>query len=148
MNMDEILSTMESLKKSGSKLPGFRGKIMVDADKLTEVYDQIKSGLPNNFEEAFANRMQAKHAISVSSCTAGLHLSLFVNEIGPGDAVALPAMTHVATSHVIELQDAKPIFIDVDPLTGNMNCQKLLETGICLVIRYPYCQLSTLRKVR
>ena len=70
MYMDEILSTIESLKKSGSKLPGFRGKIMVDADKLTEVYDQIKSGLPNNFEEAQTIIMQRDSIINQAQLEA------------------------------------------------------------------------------
>ena len=70
MNMDEILSTIESLKKSGSKLPGFRGKIMVDADKLTEVYDQIKSGLPSNFEEAQTIIMQRDRIINQAQLEA------------------------------------------------------------------------------
>jgi F0F1-type ATP synthase membrane subunit b/b' len=58
MNIEEILNKMEALKNSGSKLPGFRGKIMVDAEMLAQVYDQIKSGLPANFEEAQTIIMQ------------------------------------------------------------------------------------------
>ena len=77
------------------------------------------------FEEAFASRANVKNAIAVSSCTAGLHLSLFVNNIGPGDRVAVPAMTHVSTAHVIELQRATPVFIDVKKETGNMDPELL-----------------------
>ncbi|HAE02791.1 MAG TPA: cell wall biogenesis protein, partial [Rhodospirillaceae bacterium] len=48
-------------------------------------------------------------------------LTLFTRNIGPGDRVAVPAMTHVATAHSVELVGAQPVFIDVDPATGNMD---------------------------
>jgi len=73
------------------------------------------------FEEAFAARVGAAHAISVSSCTAGLHLSLFSLGVGPGDEVIVPAMTHVATAHAVEYCGAKPVFVDVEADTGNMD---------------------------
>jgi dTDP-4-amino-4,6-dideoxygalactose transaminase len=73
------------------------------------------------FEAAFAARIGAAEAVAVSSCTAGLHLTLFVRGIGPGDRVAVPAMTHVATAHSVELLGAEPVFIDADPATGNMD---------------------------
>ena len=72
------------------------------------------------FEEAFAERMGVADAISLSSCTAGLHLSLFVQGIGPGDRVAVPAMTHVATAHAVEYCGAEPVFVDVRPESGNI----------------------------
>ena len=78
------------------------------------------------FEEAFAERMGVAHAISLSSCTAGLHLSLFVQGIGPGDKVAVPAMTHVATAHAVEYCGAEPVFVDVQPESGNI-CPDALE---------------------
>lgn len=64
MSVEEILNKMETLKQSGSKLPGFRGKIMVDAEIFTQVYDQIKSGLPSNFEEAQTIIMQRDSIIN------------------------------------------------------------------------------------
>ena len=73
------------------------------------------------FEEAFAERAGAAHAISLSSCTAGLHLSLFAAGIGPGDKVAVPAITHVATAHAVEFCGATPVFVDVDPESGNID---------------------------
>jgi dTDP-4-amino-4,6-dideoxygalactose transaminase len=62
-----------------------------------------------------------KHAISVASCTAGLHLGLFAHDIKTGDEVIVPAMTHVATAHVVELCGAKPVFVDVGETDGNIN---------------------------
>ena len=75
------------------------------------------------FEEAFAKRVGVKHAVSVSSGTAGLHLSLFANHVGSGDEVIVPAMTHVATAHAVEYCSAKPVFVDVDPKSGNISSE-------------------------
>ncbi|MEQ8602031.1 MAG: DegT/DnrJ/EryC1/StrS family aminotransferase [Marivibrio sp.] len=107
------------------------GKPMLDRPVFDAVNEVLESGILVHgqvtpaFEEAFAARIGAKHAVAVSSCTAGLHLVLFVNGVGPGDRVAVPAMTHVATAHVVELQGAEPVFVDVDPATGNMDADLL-----------------------
>ena len=68
-----------------------------------------------------AARVGASRAVSLSSCTAGLHLSLFASGIGEGDEVIVPAMTHVATAHAVEFCGARPVFVDVEPDTGNMD---------------------------
>lgn len=107
------------------------GKPQLDAAAFDAVRDVLDSGMLVHgkvtpaFEEAFAARIGAKHAVSVSSCTAGLHLTLFIQGVGPGDRVAVPAMTHVATAHAVELVDAEPVFIDADPETGNMDPAQL-----------------------
>lgn len=73
------------------------------------------------FEQAFAGYLGVKHAVSVSSCTAALHLSLLACGIGPGDEVIVPAQTHVATAHAVLHAGAKPVFADVEPGTGNIS---------------------------
>jgi perosamine synthetase len=75
----------------------------------------------HQFERRFADRAGARHAVSVASCTAGLHLSLFVQNIGPGDKVIVPAMTHVATAHAVEFCGATPVFVDAHRATGNID---------------------------
>jgi len=77
------------------------------------------------FEEKFADFTNAKYAISVSSCTAAMHLFYFYNKIGPGDEVIVPAQTHVATAHCVELTGAKPVFIDAEITTGNIDIQQI-----------------------
>jgi perosamine synthetase len=72
------------------------------------------------FEEAFAARAGVRHAVTVSSGTAALHLCLFASGIGPGDEVIVPAITHVATAHAAEFCGARPVFVDVDPASGNI----------------------------
>ena len=77
------------------------------------------------FEKNFAKFTKAPHAISVSSCTAGMHLIYFTLNIGKGDEVIVPSQTHVATAHAVELTGAKPIFIDSDENTGNIDVNKI-----------------------
>ena len=81
------------------------------------------------FEEEFKKFTGAKDAITVSSCTAGMHLFYFSLNIGKGDEVIIPAQTHVATAHAVELTGAKPIFVDSEYPTGNINIS-LIEKKI------------------
>jgi dTDP-4-amino-4,6-dideoxygalactose transaminase len=73
------------------------------------------------FEDDFAAFTGAPHAVSVSSCTAGMHLIWFALGYGPGDEVIVPAMTHTATAHAVELVGAKPVFVDAERDTGNID---------------------------
>jgi perosamine synthetase len=114
-----------SAEKPPTQIPF--GKPMLDSSEI-EAVTRILSGTTlvhgpatHEFEVQFAKRVGAAEAISVSSCTAGLHLSLFVHGVGKGDKVAVPAMTHVATAHVVELCGATPVFVDVERDTGNMD---------------------------
>jgi len=73
------------------------------------------------FEERFAERIGAKFGVSVSSCTTGLQLCLMALGIGPGDEVLVPAETHVATAHAVEHAGGRPVFVDVQRETGNID---------------------------
>ena len=75
----------------------------------------------NLFEENFKKFTSSKYAITVSSCTAALHLSCLALGFKKGDEVIVPAMTHTATSHCVEYTGAKAVFADVDSLTGNIS---------------------------
>lgn len=78
------------------------------------------------FEAAFATFLgQGAHATAVSSCTAGLHLAYMHLGVGPGDEVIVPAQTHVATAHAVEITGARPIFVDCDLSTGNVDAEKI-----------------------
>ncbi len=78
-----------------------------------------------DFETAFAEFTGAPHAVGVSSCTAGMHLVYFHLGIGPGDEVIVPAMTHTATAHAVELAGARAVFVDAEPETGNIDLDRL-----------------------
>lgn len=81
------------------------------------------------FEADFSHYVGGGHAISVASCTAGLHLAYLYLGIGHGDEVIVPAQTHVATAHSVEYTGARPVFVDVDLLTGNISLD-LIEGAI------------------
>lgn len=73
------------------------------------------------FEENFAQWCGASGAVSLSSCTAGLHLFWLDSGLGPGDEVIVPAQTHAATAHAVEFCGATPVFVDAEPETGNID---------------------------
>jgi dTDP-4-amino-4,6-dideoxygalactose transaminase len=66
-----------------------------------------------SFEEEFAAMQDAKHALAVSSATAGLHLALLGLEIGPGDEVIQPALNFVAAANMTVALGATPVFADI-----------------------------------
>jgi UDP-2-acetamido-2-deoxy-ribo-hexuluronate aminotransferase len=80
-------------------------------------------------EEALAERTGVKHCISAASGTDALYLPMLAMDIGPGDEVITVPFTFIATAEIIRLIGATPIFIDVDPVTYNMDAN-LLEAAI------------------
>jgi len=72
------------------------------------------------FEAAFAETMHAEHAVATSNCTTALHLALVVAGIGQGDDVVVPSFSFIATTNAPTYVGARPVFADVDPLTGNV----------------------------
>jgi dTDP-4-amino-4,6-dideoxygalactose transaminase len=78
------------------------------------------------FEAEFAAFMgKDANAVTMSSCMGALHMAYFALGIGPGDEVLVPAQTHTATAHAVELVGARPIFVDCDPATGNVTADRL-----------------------
>ena len=81
------------------------------------------------FEQQFASYVEAQAAVGVASGTAALHLSLLACGVGPGDEVITTAHTFMATSEPISLVGAKPVFVDIDPATYNIDAN-LVEKAI------------------
>ncbi len=77
------------------------------------------------FEKLFAEIHQVKHAIAVSNCTTALHLALVAAGVGPGDEVIVPAFTWVSTANVVMYCGARPVFVDIDLNTFNMDPDKI-----------------------
>lgn len=74
------------------------------------------------FETEFARFLgDGCHCIAVSSCMAALHLSYLQMGVGLGDEVIVPAQTHVATVHAVEWVGARPVFVDCELRTGNID---------------------------
>ncbi len=78
-------------------------------------------------EEKLARYVGVKHAITVSSGTMALEISLRALDIGPGDEVITVPFTWISTAEVILLVGARPVFVDIDPDTYNMDPEKLEE---------------------
>jgi perosamine synthetase len=79
------------------------------------------------FEEEFAAFMGGGYCVSLSSGMAALHLAYFDMGIGPGDEVIVPAQTHVATAHAVEVTGARPVFVDCERSTGNIDVQQIAD---------------------
>jgi dTDP-4-amino-4,6-dideoxygalactose transaminase len=96
------------------------------AEEIAAVTEVLESGWVAQgprvaaFEEAFAARMQASHAVAVSSCTTGLHLALVVAGVRAGDDVVVPSFSFIATANAPTYVGARPVFADVDAETGNV----------------------------
>ncbi len=98
-----------------------RGEILDALDRLSGDASFILGESVQQFERDFAAYAEAKHCVAVNSGTSALHLALLAAGVGPGDEVVTTANTFIATAEVITYTGAKPIFVDIDPNTGNID---------------------------
>lgn len=90
--------------------------------------DQLSLGPQyKEFEKSFAKKIGTKYACAVSSGTAGLHLAMIAAGIGPGDEVITSPFSFVASANCILYVGAKPVFVDIDPVTYNIDPRKIEE---------------------
>lgn len=118
---------------------------LIDSKEKKEVLKILNSGIYSQgvkckkFEENFKRFTKAKYATTVNSCTSGMHLFYFSIGLKKGDEVIVPAQTHVATAHAVELTGAKPIFVDSNLADGNIDIKKVEKKinkktkAICIV---------------
>src|SRR5258705_6120087 len=81
------------------------------------------------FEREFAAAVGATHACAVSSCTTALHVALVALGVGAGDEVVTVSHSFIATTNAIRYCGATPVFIDIDPVTFNID-PALVEAAI------------------
>jgi dTDP-4-amino-4,6-dideoxygalactose transaminase len=99
--------------------------------ELDEVADTLRSGWlstgpkTKRFEREFAEVVGAPHAVALNSGTAALHLALKALGIGPGDEVIVPVYTFTSTAAVVIHCGARPVFVDVDPVTCNLDAPRV-----------------------
>src|SRR4051795_3250678 len=77
------------------------------------------------FEAELARACGTSEAVAVSSGTAALHLAVLACDLRPGDEVVVPAYTFPATANVVALSGLKPVLVDVDPETMNIDASKI-----------------------
>lgn len=100
---------------------------LIGEEEIAEVVDTLRSDWittgpkVKRFEEEFAAFVNGPEALAVSSCTAALHLALLALGIGPGDGVITSSLTFCSAVHVIEHVGARPILVDVEPDTLNLD---------------------------
>ncbi len=106
-----------------------------DSEELNEIHQVLESGWVSQgpkvreFEERAAQFYGVKHAIAVTNCTSALHLAVIAIGVQEGDEVLVADYTFPATGHSVLYCRAKPIFVDVDPRTYNID-PELIEKAI------------------
>jgi len=100
------------------------GSPLIGEAEIAEVVDSLRSGWVGTgpkvqrFERMLSEYLEGPECRCLSSCTAGLILSLRVLGIGPGDEVLVPSMTFVASANAVEHAGATPVLVDSEPGTG------------------------------
>ena len=108
-------------------------KPYIDREDINGVIRVMESGflslgpVHKQFEEKFAEKVGTRFACSVSSGTAALHLAMIAGGIGPGDEVITPPFSFIASANCILYVGARPVFVDVDPITYNLDPNKIEE---------------------
>ena len=106
-------------------------------DQITAVTAVLASGKVNywtgnlvkEFENAYATHLGVKHAVAVFNGTIALELIMRALDIGPGDEVIVTSRTFVATASCVLWAGARPVFADIDPVSGNITA-----ATICAVV--------------
>jgi perosamine synthetase len=105
----------------------------IDEDDIQVVVEVLRSawltGGPkvDEFEQAFASRVDAKYAVTFSSGTAALHGAAFAAGLKPGDEAIMSPLTFVATANCVLYQGARPVFADVSSDTLNLDPERIAE---------------------
>jgi dTDP-4-amino-4,6-dideoxygalactose transaminase len=107
--------------------------------QYAELRDEIRSALDRvcqnasfilgeeveQFERSFAEFCGVKHCVALNSGTSALHLALVAAGIGPVDEVITSSNSFIATAEAISYTGAKPVFVDIDPATANIEAKEI-----------------------
>jgi perosamine synthetase len=136
------LSESDTVDSAGHAMLPYGRQWIDDAD-IAAVVDVLRgdwlTGGPAvaAFEAAVAAHVGARHVVAVSNGTAALHAAAAVAGLGPGDRVAVPAITFLASANCARYVGADPVFVDVDPATGLIDLDDLArvaEGGLAAIV--------------
>jgi len=126
---------------------------LIGEEEIAEVIDTLHSDWittgpkVRRFEEEFAALLGAPAALALNSCTAALHVALATLGIGAGDAVITTPMTFCSSVHVIEHVGARPILVDVEPDTLNIDPVKIAEAVETFNVKRETCNVRAIMPV-
>src|SRR5262245_51933762 len=109
------------------------GRQVIEDDDIAAVVEALRADYLTTgprvleFEQALARATGAKYAIACSNGTAALHLAARALNLGPGTTTVVPAITFLASANAVRLHGGEVVFADVDPDTGLMRPQDLVE---------------------
>jgi len=109
------------------------GSPLIEDEEIAEVVDSMRTGWlgtgpkVQRFEQAMGAYKGVPHAMALNSCTAALHLSILAAGIGEGDEVITTPMTFCATVNAILHAGAKPVLVDIEPDTLNIDASRIEE---------------------
>ena len=128
-DVTDIRSNLDVTSVRGSFLPFALPEI--GSEELVEIKSTLESGWittgpkTKQFEAEFAQTVGVRHSVAVNSCTAAMHLALESIGLKPGDEVITTPYTFAATAEVIRYFDARPVFVDIDRQTFNIDIEKI-----------------------
>ncbi|MBI2193194.1 MAG: DegT/DnrJ/EryC1/StrS family aminotransferase [Planctomycetes bacterium] len=85
----------------------------------------VQGPFVRQFEEKFCAFTGSPHAVATTSCTTALHLAMRLVDLRPGDEVIVPAFTWIATPNVVEYLGGRPVFVDIDLRTFNLDVRQV-----------------------
>jgi perosamine synthetase len=143
---------MRSISLARPLLNGHESKYVQECIKTTWISSQGK--FVDKFEKAFANYCQVKYGVACCNGTVALHLALSALNIGPDDEVLVPDLTFIAPVNAIIYTGAKPVLVDIDKKTWNIDPEKIEKLinkktkAIILVHLYGYpCEMKSILKI-
>src|SRR5262249_1427197 len=136
------------------------GQPVIEEDEIAEVVDSLRARWIGTgpkvarFETMFRDYVGTAHARAVSSCTAGLQLAMIVAGRYPGDEVITTSLTFAATVNAILHAGGRPVLVDVDPITQNLDPEQVAaavtpKTKVIMPVHMAGrpCDMSALRRI-
>jgi len=104
---------------------GVREEILAALDRVGKRAGFILGQEVEEFEKEFAAYCGVKHCVALNSGTSALHLALLAAGVKPGEEVITTSNSFIATAEAISYTGAKPVFVDIDPSTANIDAKQI-----------------------